>query len=168
MTKSIFFSVIILLVISVFDSAILSNITFLPAVPDFLMLAVIYMSLKNGRGYGTTVGFISGLFWDSLTGCPFGFNCLLRSLLGYFPGFFSKTINYSGFFIPAAFGLLATISKIFATWIISLFYPNLIVNYDILSFSLLFELLCNTFLAPLVFKILGYFSKYFTLNDGEI
>lgn len=168
MTKSIFVSVIILLVISVFDSAILSNISFLPAVPDFLLIAVIYLSLTNGRGYGSTVGFISGLFWDFLSGCPFGLNCLLRSIMGYFPGLFSRSINFSGFFIPASFGFIGTIAKVFFTWIISLFFPNLILNYNIVSVAFLFELVCNTIFAPLIFKILGFFSKYISLNNGEL
>lgn len=168
MTKSLFVSIIILLTISVFDSAILSNISFLPAVPDFLLLAVIYLSLINGRGYGATAGFISGLFWDFLSGCPFGMNCLLRSILGYFPGLFSRSVNYTGFFIPAAFGFIGTIVKVFATWVISLFFPNLIINYDIISIVFLFELACNTVLAPLVFKVLGFFEKFVRLNDGDL
>ncbi|MBQ5999810.1 MAG: rod shape-determining protein MreD [Treponema sp.] len=168
MLKSVFVSVLILLAVSVFESAIISNISFLPAVPDLLLLCVIYMALQNGRSYGSSTGFISGLFWDFLTGSPFGFNMLLRSLLGYFPGFFNKSINFSGFFIPAAFGMIGTIIKVIITWIISLFFPNLIVNYDIISLAFLFELVCNTLLAPFIFKLMNMFSRLIALSDGDL
>ncbi|MEE1211910.1 MAG: rod shape-determining protein MreD [Treponema sp.] len=168
MFKSVCFSVLILLSVSVFETAIVSNISFLPAVPDFLLLCIIYMALLNGRSYGSTVGFISGLFWDFLTGCPFGFNMLLRTLLGYFPGFFSKSINYNGFFIPAAFGLIGTIVKVILTWLISLFFPNLIVNYNIISLEFLFELVCNCLFAPFVFRLLRNFARLISLFDGDL
>ena len=83
MLKSFSVSALILLCFSLLETAILSNISVLPAVPDLVLLCVLYFSLINGRMYGESTGFISGLFLDFLSGAPFGFNCVLRTLIGY-------------------------------------------------------------------------------------
>ncbi len=167
MAKSVLVSVLILLVAALFESAILSNISFLPAVPDLVLLCSIYLSLVNGRGYGVSTGFISGLFCDFMSACPFGLNCLLRSILGYFPGFFEGSINFTGFFIPAAFGLVGTLCKALCIWIISLFFTS-VQTYNIISLSFVVELVLNTLLAPLIFKLLHSFIRTISLSDGDI
>ena len=60
MTKSVFISAFILFCTALVETAILSNITVLPAVPDLLLLCSVYLSLLNGRGTGEADGFISG------------------------------------------------------------------------------------------------------------
>lgn len=168
MLKSALVSFVILLIVSLFESAIFSNIIFFPAIPDILLLCAMYFSLLNGKTFGVTTGFVSGLLWDFLTGCPIGYNCLIRTVLGYVPGLFHKNINFNGFFIPAVFGFFGTIGKVLIVWILSLFYPNVVVNYEIISISFVFELISNTLLAPLIFMLLKSISRIFILNDGEI
>lgn len=168
MLKSTLVSFAILLIVSLFESAILSNIIYFPAIPDILLLCSMYFSLLNGKTFGVCTGFVSGLMWDFLTGCPIGYNCLIRTVIGYIPGLFHKTINFNGFFIPAVFGFFGTISKVFIVWILYLFYPNVIINYDIISVSFAFELITNTLLAPLIFMLLRSVSRIFVINDGEL
>ena len=45
------------------------------------------------------MGFFSGMFIDFLSGAPFGFNCLFRTVIGYIAGFLNQNINYTGFII---------------------------------------------------------------------
>ena len=77
MLKSTLVSFAILLIVSLFESAILSNIIYFPAIPDILLLCSMYFSLLNGKTFGVCTGFVSGLMWDFLTGCPIGYNCLI-------------------------------------------------------------------------------------------
>lgn len=168
MLKASVVSIIVLLIVSLFESAIFSNILFFPSIPDILLLCSIYFSLLNGKTFGVTTGFISGLLWDFISGCPFGFNCLIRTVIGYIPGLFHKTINFNGFFIPAVFGFFGTLLKVFLVWCVSLFFPNLIVNYEVVSISFAFELICNTLLAPFIFMILKSISRLIALEYGEI
>ena len=125
MFKSFLCSFLILLCSVIVETSILSNISFLPAVPDLVLICVLYFSFLNGKNYGQVSGFLSGLLLDFLSGSPLGFNCLYRTVIGYLSGVFRRTINSSGFIVPSVIGLLATILKVFLIWLISLFFKSI-------------------------------------------
>lgn len=168
MIKSLFVFVIISFASVVLETAILSNILFLPAIPDLLLICVLYVSLNNGSLYGSVSGFISGLFLDFMSASPFGLNCLLRTIIGYVAGKFNKTLNINGFFLPALLGLCATLVKAFIVWIISIFFPGSVVPYNFISLKFIFELVANAVLTPLIFKFLKIFSHMLLLENEEI
>ena len=85
--KSFGISCLFLLGFVLFETAVLSNIVILPVVPDLLLICSLYFSLQNGRLFGVASGFTGGLFLDFVSACPFGFNCLLRTIIGYVAGF---------------------------------------------------------------------------------
>lgn len=164
MIQVISFSSLIVLCASVLESAILSNISILPAVPDLVLICVLYLSIQNGKIVGESTGFISGLFLDAISACPFGLNCLIRTILGYIGGIFNKTLNTSGFFIPVLLGLCATIAKTIVIWIVTLLYPSTVLNYNPFTIAYLFELAANSLLSPLIFKFLSLFEKRIVLK----
>lgn len=155
----------ILLVAVLLETALLSNIIFLPAVPDLLLLIVLYLSVYNGSLTGETAGFVSGLLLDFLTAAPFGMNCLLRTLLGFFSGLCHNVINISGIVIPCILTLVATMVKFIIIEFISFFFPNGVITYELLSMEFGMELLLNVVLAPVVFAFLSLFSAF--LVDGK-
>ena len=164
MIKVFSVSTLILFILAMVETAILSNFSFLPAVPDLVLLASIYIVMMNGKTAGVIIGFTSGLILDFITGCPFGYNCLLRTIICYFAGFFNKNLNFRGIFIPFLIGLCGTFAKVFITWLISLFLPNTVVTYSMISISFFTELLLNSFLAPVIFKIVGCFDKHIAMD----
>lgn len=164
MIKVFSVSTLILFILAMVETAILSNFSFLPAVPDLVLLASIYIVMMNGKTAGVIIGFTSGFILDFITGCPFGYNCLLRTIICYFAGFFNKNLNFRGIFIPFLIGLCGTFAKVFITWLISLFYPNTVVTYSMISISFFTELLLNSFLAPVIFKIVGCFDKHIAMD----
>lgn len=168
MFKSFSISTIILLCATLIESAVLSNITILPAIPDIVLICVVYFSIENGKLMGECTGFISGFFLDFLSACPFGLNCILRTIIGYIGGIFNKTINTDGFFIPALLGLCATILKALLLWLISFLYPSSVLSYNPFTISFLFEVLLNTILTPLIFKFLGLFHNSILLKPETI
>lgn len=167
MTKNISVSALIIICLAMIEAAILSNISLLPAVPDLVLIASIYIAMLNGKSSGVITGFISGLILDWMTGAPFGYNCLLRTVICYCAGFFHGTLNFKGFFIPLLIGLCSTFAKVFVTWLMTLFYPATVMSYTLLSMSFFTELLLNAFLCPLVFKILSSFDRQLGFNSGE-
>ncbi len=168
MIKSISISAVILLCCALIESAILSNIAFLRAVPDLSLICVLYFSLHNGRVSGECTGFISGLFIDFLSAAPFGLNCLFRTVLGYLGGVFTKTFNTDGIIIPAVLGFCATIIKCLLILSIAFLFPSSVVKYNPFSMMFLFELCANTVLTPVVFKILGIFKNIVVLNPENV
>ena len=168
MLKSFSVSTLILLCCALLESAILSNITVLPAVPDLSLLCVLYFSIQNGKIIGEGTGFISGIFIDFLSSGPFGVNCIVRTVVGYVGGLFNKTISTDGLFIPLMLGFTATITKALVLLLVALLYPTKVVAYNPFTSLFLFELGCNTFLCPIVFKILSIFKNSINLKPESI
>lgn len=168
MVRSLLISTLFLFAATIIESSILSNISFLLVVPDLVLICCIYFSLLNGKLYGEVSGFISGLFLDFITGVPFGFNCVFRTLIGYITGLFSNTIIISGLVIPMASVGIATLTKKLLIFLISLFFPKLSLNvYSIISYEFLFEFCANIILAPVVFKFLSFFRPQLSIHDTK-
>ena len=160
MTKSILVSTFILLCAVILESSILSNISFIYIVPDLVLICSIYFSLLNGKVAGETAGFISGILLDFITGIPFGFNMLFRTIIGYIAGIFAKNVIISGFILPMLCVGIGTIAKTLMVSLLSLLFPNVhIYTAGIISYDFLFEFIENVLLSPFVFKFLSFFKK---------
>lgn len=168
MIKSFTVSSTIILCLLMIETAILSNISALPVVPDLLLLSTIYFSLVNGRTYGQLSGFASGLLLDFVSGVPLGFNCLYRTIIGYAAGFFCGTLDFTGVFIPCVMGASGTIVKFFLIYIISLFFPSVTMAHGIISVYFLFEFVINIIFAPIMFKLFGAFEKLILIRSSEL
>lgn len=166
MLKSFLISIFILLCATILESSILSNISFFYVVPDIVLICSIYFALLNGRTFGETTGFFSGLFLDFITGIPLGFNCLLRTIIGYIAGFFSETIIISGIVIPMLSVGIGTIVKNILIQLIALFFPNISIYLPgIISYNFLYEFLFNVALSPFLFKFLSFFKKQISIKN---
>ena len=60
MRKVILWTVAAAFLLGVFGTAILSHIQLLPALPDLILILVVYIALYNGTAAGITAGFFSG------------------------------------------------------------------------------------------------------------
>ena len=145
-----------------FETAILTNIVFLPVIPDLLLLFTVYVSIHRGGLIGETSGFFSGLFLDVLSASPLGLNALLRTIIGFIGGLFFLTLNTNGFFVPVFLGVSATLIKAFFQQVISFFFPNIVYTYDFLNINIWLECLINGLLAPVLFFL---FSKFRSLAE---
>ena len=67
MRKVILWTVAAAFLLGVFGTAILSHIQLLPALPDLILILVVYIALYNGTAAGITAGFFSGLIFDFLS-----------------------------------------------------------------------------------------------------
>jgi rod shape-determining protein MreD len=70
----------------------------------------------------------------------------------------STVLSIEGIFLPALAGFIATIFKAVLIWIISIFFPTVINTYGISASVFSSELLMNTILTPVIFKLLSFFK----------
>ncbi len=154
----------VLLCSALLENAVLSNLMFLPAIPDISLLCIIYFAVHNGTLCGEGSGFISGIILDFLSAGPFGLNCLLRPIIGYIAGLFYKIVNIEGFLLPLFLGFLGTLLKALLLFVISLLYPNAMIYFNPFSWQFLIQLGFNTILAPFVFMFLNIFKKSLVLK----
>ncbi len=165
--KSCFSSILIILLAALIKDSILSNIVYLPAVPDLCLICVLFLSIQNGKLFGEASGFFSGLCLDFLGAGPFGLNCLLRTVLGYLGGLFNKVISTEGIFIPALMVLIASITKALLLILLTILFPMINIHFSPFSQLFLWELLENTLLGPIIFKLLSFFKNYSSIRPGE-
>ena len=159
MFKTYVSSALLLLILLIIETTVLANIVYLPAVPDLMLIAVMYFAFKNGALTGEILGFFSGLLIDLLSGAPLGLNCLIRTVLGYVCGLFDETLNSSGILLPALLGLILTLIKFLLTNAVAFFYPQgQILVFDIFSLRCAFELGINTIMTPLLFAFFSLFD----------
>ncbi|MBO5236578.1 MAG: rod shape-determining protein MreD [Spirochaetaceae bacterium] len=168
MIRSVVSTFFLMFFVVLIETALLSNIFFLPAVPDLLLLVLLFLSVNNGSTFGEVSGFYSGFLLDFLSASPLGLNSLIRTVIGFLTGLFHKTLNVRGFFIPALMGFLGTLSKVILIQIISFFFPQGIITYNIFSTGFIFELILNTLLCPCVFFLLSLFPSFFVNNNKVV
>lgn len=168
MTRSFLTSFFILFCTVLIESAILSNITVLPALPDLLLICVLYISCLNGKTAGVASGFVSGLLLDFISGAPLGFNCLFRTIIGYIAGFIGQSINFTGIIMPAVICGAGTLLKAILIWIIAHCYPGIFnAGLSVFNIEFLFEILFNIVLGPFIFKFLSLFRSTISLRPED-
>ena len=160
MIKSSFFSFIFSLSFLIIETALLSNISFLPVVPDLALLILIYVSFYNGSISGEVNGFLSGMILDFLSVSPLGLNSLLRTIIGFITGCFKDFINIDTVFFPAILAAIATFVKAMLLFVVSFLFGGKIAVYHLSESLFWIELCMNTVLAPLMFAFLRLFSSW--------
>ena len=159
MVKSFFSSILTMFCFLLLETAVFSNLTFLPAIPDFLLIISLFIALNNGSLLAESTGFVSGFMLDFLSASPLGLNALLRTILGFIAGLFHDVLNVSSVFLQIVYGAVFTILKAIFVDFISLFFSG-VVAYSLFSQIFLTEVLLNAIFTPLIFKFLSLFSDF--------
>lgn len=167
MIKSFLYNLLAIILLLLFQTSILSNITVLPAIPDLLLIYTVFIALHSNPMTGQLTGFSTGLLIDFLSAGPLGLNCLLRTITGFCFGFFHKVLSTKGFFLPMFYVFIATLLKVVLLFIISIFFPSGIVNYNLFSKTFVYELILNSILAPFMFMFLSLFLSKLILPSRE-
>lgn len=165
MGRVVIWTTVTVLFFSLFEAAILSNLMFLPVLPDLVMLIIVYVSFMNSSVTGMATGFISGLLLDFLSASPVGLNAFTKTLTGYVAGKFSGSFNMNKVFIPAVMGGCATVFKAIVTLVLSLFFKSDVLVYAVTGSTFWLEVLENMICAPMVFALLGLFSTLFVADQ---
>lgn len=161
MRKIVLWTVFAAFLLSVFETAVLSHIRFLPVVPDFLLLLVVYSALYNGTVAGIAVGFSVGLVFDFLSLAPLGLHSWIFTVLGFLYGSLHRKYNVHRFFFPLLLGLSATFLKAGLLFLLRVLFGQSIQVYSLLTLPFWIELAENAVCAPLLFALVGVFPSLF-------
>ena len=119
--------------LGVFETAILSHIRLLPALPDLILILVVYIALHNGTVAGVTAGFFSGLIFDFLSLAPMGLHSFVFTVLGFLSGILYRKYNVRRFFFPFILGLSATFLKAGILFILNVLFGQRIQVYKLFA-----------------------------------
>ena len=123
--------------------------------PNFILMFVVYTALNRGIMRGQITGFIYGLTWDVLSTDIFGVRTLSFTIAGYLAGSFNKKLNKNQpltQIIVMAIGLTVTQLILNITYIIMPASETIFIQSFELSYLVIFNILINLFLTPIVFK----------------
>ena len=165
MRKVILWTVAAAFLLGVFETAILSHIRFLPALPDLVLILVVYIALHNGTVAGITAGFFSGLIFDFLSLAPMGLHSFVFTALGFLYGILYRKYNVRRFFFPLILGLSATFLKAGILLVLHVLFGQGIQVYNLLAVSFWIEVVENALCAPLLFMLLGVFPNAFEIRE---
>ena len=165
MRKVILWAVVAAFLLGVFETAILSHIRFLPALPDLILILVVYIALHNGTVAGITAGFFSGLIFDFLSLAPMGLHSFVFTALGFLYGILYRKYNVRRFFFPLILGLSATFLKAGILLVLHVLFGQGIQVYNLLAVSFWIEVVENALCAPLLFMLLGVFPNAFEIRE---
>jgi rod shape-determining protein mreD len=163
--KVILWTVAAAFLLGVFETAILSHIRFLPALPDLILILVVYIALHNGTVAGITAGFFSGLIFDFLSLAPMGLHSFVFTALGFLYGILYRKYNVRRFFFPLILGLSATFLKAGILLVLHVLFGQGIQVYNLLAVSFWIEVVENALCAPLLFMLLGVFPNAFEIRE---
>jgi rod shape-determining protein MreD len=130
------FAVLLTILLVILQSTLLNKIAIKGVKPDLSLLAMIYLSNKNGKMLGQTLGFCSGLVEDFLSVSPLGFNGFIKTLIGFLFGLTEGTFFIDSVIIPMAMSGVATLLKGFMSGAFPVLYlENLPLPFFLTSLS---------------------------------
>lgn len=161
MGKIILWSTLTCLFLSLVTATVITNLFFLPVMPDLVLIVVVYISFMNSSIAGSTCGFISGLLLDFLSAAPIGLNAFTKACTGFITGKFSGSFNLNRIFIPSIMVIAATLLKAALTSLLSLLFGTPILAYNPIGSLFWMEVFLNALIASPLFALLSLFPTLF-------
>jgi len=167
MIRTIVLSSLLLLGCSYVQTTWLGAIAVLGVVPDLALVALIWISYKNGLVEGPVTGFLSGFAEDFLSAAPLGFNAFVKTFVATCAGFLHGVFFIDRIILPFALGAVGTIAKALAAGILSFIFAGKVQGYNLLDRVFWIEAAYNGVAAPIVFLILSPLKRVLMTERGR-
>lgn len=146
---------IYLILVSVFQTSVLSRIKPFGAVPDLIIASVVCISMYCGCYAGGVIGICAGFLLDALASTGYSLLPLVYFLVGYLFGYYSKVLAVRGYFVYLVGMGFALVVRFFTTLVLTLLSVQ---EFRFLVFLLSVAL--PEMLATLIFSLLIYFPVW--------
>ena len=122
--------------------------------PDLSLIILVYFSFRYGSSTSQVTGFASGLMEDFLSLSPLGFNCFIKTVIGFLAGLFHERLMMDPIIFPIITMIIVTIVKgVLSAILIELFHVS-IDAVMVFSNGFFLEIIVNALLGPLIFQLL--------------
>lgn len=167
MIRTIAFSTVLLVVLSYIQSTWLGAIAVLGVIPDLSIVALIWISYKNGIVEGSVAGFAVGLAEDFISAAPLGFNAFVKVCAAICASFLHGVFLIDKVLLPFVLGVGATLLKALAAGVLSLLFREQVHGYDVLKPILWIEAAYNGVIAPILFLLLSFLKRILITERGR-
>jgi rod shape-determining protein MreD len=86
--RTVSFHALVSFLLIAVQATLVNLVTIGPAVPDLLLIWIVYIGITTGQLRGTLFGFFIGLLLDTIGGGMLGLSALTKTLAGFFAGYF--------------------------------------------------------------------------------
>ncbi|GHU22360.1 rod shape-determining protein MreD [Spirochaetia bacterium] len=159
MAKNVFSAVLFAFAGALIQSTILFRITPYNAVPDLVLIVIVFSAFYNGSLTGQLTGFFSGILLDLLSASPLGLNALVFVIIGALVGLLHEALSINNLFFGALICTTATLFKVIFYIGLHQIFTQSIPAYIFGDPTFFTELISNTILAPVVFFLLKKFKS---------
>jgi rod shape-determining protein MreD len=159
MAKNVFWGTLFSLVAALLQSTLFARLSVYHAIPDLVLVIIVFSAYINGTMTGQLTGFFSGLMLDFISAAPLGFNTLIRTLIGAAVGLMKGTFFLGRVILPIVLCACATLFKAGLYSLLHLLFSGAVPAYTFDSPALWLETGLNALLAPIVFAFLRLFSS---------
>jgi rod shape-determining protein MreD len=103
------------------QSTVVPLISIAGVIPDFILILLVYFTLRLGQMHGTILGFVFGFFLDIITGNIFGSAMIAKTISGFIAGYFYNENKLDIYFKSFLFSLIVLLSAAIDSFIFSFF-----------------------------------------------
>jgi rod shape-determining protein MreD len=128
--------------------------------PDLVLVFLYFAAHFRGPLEGQLMGFLAGALEDILSLAPFGFNTLIRTVIGFIAGSTHGKIYFDPFLLPMITLLITTLVKQVLVTLLALIFIDQAGSLWGVGFWI--ELGLNLVLTPVIFnlfRVLGFFVE---------
>ena len=161
MIRAILWALGILGILLLLQTTLLSYLVVAGTKPDILLVVFVVLATLNGSFTSQIVGFLLGLALDMVSLAPLGFHAFLFSLAGYLFGLGKGKVYFDPLVMPALLGFLATAFYTVTGFLVSFVFRLGQPWNSWFHVGLLFQLVLNILLTPLVYWIQGWIREQF-------
>ncbi|NCS89667.1 MAG: rod shape-determining protein MreD [Ignavibacteria bacterium CG2_30_36_16] len=115
------YSIILFFPLLIIQTTIVPLVAIDGAVPDLILIMLVFYTIRNGQVYGTVLGFIYGFIFDLITGSFLGSTMLSKTLAGFLAGYFYNENRLESNFKSLVFSLIvllcASVDSVIYTFI---------------------------------------------------
>jgi rod shape-determining protein MreD len=162
MIRTIVVSCLLLVACSFVQSTWFGAIAVLGVIPDLSLVVLIWLSYKNGPVEGSVSGFVSGLADDVISAAPLGFHAFVKTAVASAASLLHGSFYIDRLVLPIVLGVVGTVIKAVATWVLSLLFGAKIHVYSPFGQVLWIEAAYNGLLAPAAFLLLNPIRRLMT------
>ena len=148
-----------LLVVALFQTTVLPELTVLGIKPELMLLSVLAWSLLRGPEEGLVWAFLGGLMLDVLSGGPFGASTLALLVVSFFSGLIEPSVARTSFLLPLGTALAGTLLYQSLFLLVVQLTRGAVPWADSLFRVTLPSLAINALLMPVIFRALAWFAQ---------
>lgn len=150
------YGVLVIAGTAILQSTVLRFMEIAGAIPDLVLVMLVFLANKNGVMTGQVTGFVGGVVLDLMGLSPLGFYALIYTVLGALFGLTRGKMFVDPIFLPVLLTVVAILIKALLAVVVAGLFAIETVQGQVFTSGYLVELAYSGLIGPVVFALLGF------------